>query len=74
MLGNITYKSDVGHYHYGDQAGPHAVTSITDDAGKTVERFLYDAEGNQTNADKINKEASRMIVYTSYGKPSQIHT
>ncbi|MFH1334667.1 MAG: FG-GAP-like repeat-containing protein, partial [Pseudomonadota bacterium] len=73
-LGNLTYKSDVGHYHYGDHAGPHAVTSITDDAGKTIEKFLYDAEGNQTNADKINKEASRMIVYTSYGKPSQIHT
>lgn len=27
-IGNITYKSDVGNYTYGNQAGPHAVTRI----------------------------------------------
>ncbi|MFQ3246976.1 MAG: RHS repeat-associated protein [Arenicella sp.] len=28
-IGNITYKSDVGNYHYDGPAGPHALSSVT---------------------------------------------
>ena len=41
-LGNITYKSDVGNYHY-DGLKPHAVTSIDNYAGS-----LADYEENIT--------------------------
>ncbi|HWV16533.1 MAG TPA: RHS repeat-associated core domain-containing protein, partial [Cellvibrio sp.] len=60
-LGNITYKKDLGDYHYGDQdgnAGPHAVTSITQ--GSTKEIFKYDANGNML------QDNQRAFSYTSY--------
>jgi RHS repeat-associated protein len=43
VIGNITYKSDVGSYVYGDPLHPHAVTSINTVPGQ----FTYDANGNQ---------------------------
>ncbi|MGD9108081.1 MAG: RHS repeat-associated core domain-containing protein [Gammaproteobacteria bacterium] len=76
-LGNLTYKSDVGHYKYGINknnpvVGPHAVTSIEDDSGKQIDSFTYDADGNQTNETLNGK--SRTISYTSFGKPKEITT
>ena len=51
-IGNITYKSDLGHYHYGENhAGPHAVTSISGAKGFA---FDYDANGNQTSANNLS--------------------
>jgi len=45
-LGNITSRSGVGSYFYGENgAGPHAVTSI--DGSKDL-TFAYDANGNLT--------------------------
>ena len=62
-LGNITNKTDVGHYTYGTgitgatQAGPHAVKT----AGGVA--YAYDANGNQTTTSD-----GRSIVYTSFNK------
>jgi len=64
-LGNMTYKSDVGDYLYGDgakgnlaNAGPHAVsrTGITDD-------YAYDENGSITQTN------GRNITWTSFNKP-----
>jgi len=71
-LGNLTYKSDVGHYKYGNAAGPHAATSIDDDSDKQIGNFVYDADGNQTQATLNGK--ARTISYTSFGKPKEIKT
>ena len=67
-LGNITYKSDVGTYKYGENgAGPHAVTSIN---GKMPGAFKYDANGDQIEG--ILNGEKRNITYTSYSKPLTI--
>ena len=58
--GNITYKSDVGNYSYGNNAGPHAVTS----AGGIS--YSYDSNGNQTSGD------GRNIDYTVFDKAWRI--
>ncbi len=60
-LGNITSKSDVGNYSYGNGAGPHAVTQ----AG-TVS-YTYDAVGNRVTASN-----GQQIQYSSFNKPSRI--
>ncbi|OZG72357.1 hypothetical protein BTA51_16640 [Hahella sp. CCB-MM4] len=56
-LGNITYKSDVGDYSYGNNAGPHAVTT----AGANT--YVYDANGNMTSGN------GRTIQWSSFNKP-----
>jgi RHS repeat-associated protein len=59
--GNITYKSDVGSYAYGQNgAGPHAVSS----AGGVG--YFYDDNGNQTSG------GDRTIIYTVFDKAEQI--
>ncbi|MEE8339534.1 MAG: putative Ig domain-containing protein, partial [Xanthomonadales bacterium] len=59
--GNITYKSDVGSYLYGQNgAGPHAVTR----AGGIS--YSYDANGNQVSGD------GRTITYTVFDKATRI--
>ncbi len=69
-LGNISYKSDVGTYKYGENgAGPHAVTSIR---GKKAGTFTYDANGDQVGGTLNGVE--RKITYTSYSKPLNIIT
>ncbi len=67
-LGNITFKSDVGSYDYGANAGPHAVTSITGDAnlGHKNTTYQYDANGNMISGD------GRQIAYTSFNKPKKV--
>ncbi len=62
-LGNITYRSDVGNYTYGDNAGPHAVTAVS---GVKNASYVYDANGNQVSGD------GRVLNWTSYNKPSRI--
>lgn len=66
-VGNLISQSGLGNYHYGSGAGPHAVTSITDNSGKTVGTFQYDKDGNQTYAVLNGK--SRSVNYTSFEKP-----
>jgi len=61
VLGNITFKSDVGTYAYG--AKPHAVTGTS---GVLNNTYAYDLNGNMTAG------AGRTISYTSFNKPSQI--
>ena len=67
-LGNIVTKTGVGTYTYGgtcnsQQAGPHAVTSIT--APKAAS-YCYDANGNMISGD------GRTIQYSYFDKPTQI--
>ncbi|OAD23935.1 Rhs family protein, partial [Candidatus Thiomargarita nelsonii] len=63
-LGNITEKSGVGTYIYGQNgAGPHAVTSIIGDKANT---YSYDQNGNRLTATGQN------IVYSSFNKPTEI--
>ena len=67
-LGNITFKSDVGSYSYGSNAGPHAVTAISGDSalGQKNTSYAYDANGNMLSGD------GRVIEYTSFNKPKHI--
>ena len=59
--GNISWKSDVGNYRYGEgTAGPHAVSS----AGGVS--YGYDANGNQVEGD------GRSIEYSLFDKPLRI--
>ncbi len=62
-LGNITFRSDVGNYSYGNNAGPHAVTAVS---GTKNASYAYDANGNQLSGD------GRVQTWTSYNKPSRI--
>lgn len=56
-IGNITYKSDVGDYSYGQSAGPHAVTTASGVS------YQYDANGNNTG-----DSSGRIIQYTAFDK------
>ncbi len=61
LIGNITNKSDVGNYLYGQNgAGPHAVTT----AGSNS--YSYDANGGMTSG------AGRTVAWTSFRKPQLI--
>ena len=61
VLGNITHKSDVGSYTYGENgAGIHAVTT----AGGN--HYQYDANGNMTHGD------GRSVTWSSFNKPTLI--
>ena len=68
VLGNITYKSDVGSYTYGATCasggfGPHAVCETSGTVNAT---YGYDTSGNMTT----NK--NRTLTYSSYNKPLSI--
>lgn len=60
-LGNITRKTGVGTYTYGSAAGPHAVTSTTNDG-----TYVYDGNGNQTSG------AGRTMTYSSYDQLTKV--
>ncbi len=65
-LGNITSRSDVGTYLYGENgAGPHALTSIN---GATPNTFSYDTRGNRTAS------LNQALQYTSFNLPYAIIT
>jgi RHS repeat-associated protein len=60
VLGNITYKSDIGSYFYGSSEQPHAAKR----AGSKL--YHYDANGNMTSGD------GRTIKWSSFNKPTEI--
>ena len=65
--GNLTYKSDVGEYLYGEQArsnhlaGPHAIT-----AAGVHQTFIYDENGSLVFG------AGRDIQWASFNKPKRL--
>jgi RHS repeat-associated protein len=61
-IGNITYKTGVGSYHY-QSSRPHAVTQVT---GTRANSYQYDAAGNMI------KDNDRELVYNSFHKPTRI--
>jgi len=61
-LGNITYKTGVGTYHY-QSSRPHAVTQVT---GTRANNYAYDTAGNMV------KDNERELVYNSFHKPTYI--
>jgi RHS repeat-associated protein len=76
LLGNITYKSDVGTYQYGTGGTrPHAVSSIdTSTATDLVSQDIFDPSGGYQydNNGNITSGGSRTIQWTSFNKPVQM--
>ncbi|HEY3778009.1 MAG TPA: RHS repeat-associated core domain-containing protein [Rhizomicrobium sp.] len=86
--GNISTKSDLGGYRYGQNgAGPHAVTSIDTSAtggctlasckldGLSSPNFYYDANGNMTcvtTAAQCDASAARNYGYTSFNMAASV--
>ncbi len=72
-FGNITFKTGVGNYKYGNQcqigAGAHAVCEI--DNGSTSETFDYDNNGNLTT-HRVNGVVERTFEYSDFDKPTRI--
>lgn len=64
-LGSMTFKTDVGTYHYPQPGGskPHAVTSIT---GVAPNVYGYDLNGNLNTA---TAGKYKNIAYTSFNLP-----
>ncbi|TQV67712.1 hypothetical protein FKG94_25435 [Exilibacterium tricleocarpae] len=67
--GNITFKTGVGHYRYGNActgpaAGPHAVCQTT---GTQAATYRYDANGSLTD-----DTTGRVLAYTTFDKPRRI--
>jgi len=62
-FGNITSKTGVGTYDYGNGAGPHAVTAIV---GAAPASYTYDANGNNQTGD------GRTLRYAVFDKPVSI--
>lgn len=64
-FGNFMYKPGTGTYTYGENAGPHAVTSV--ELNGEVTTYQYDANGNM-----ISDSTGRTLVYSQFDKPTQI--
>ncbi|TQV85534.1 RHS repeat-associated core domain-containing protein [Aliikangiella coralliicola] len=70
-IGNLTYKSDVGNYTYGQNgAGVHAVTQ-TNGVGGT-KNYLYDANGNMVsgNGRQLTYGVSDKLIKVTKGEHS----
>ncbi|WP_373998294.1 FG-GAP-like repeat-containing protein [Bdellovibrio bacteriovorus] len=65
-LGNITSKSDVGVFSYGNGTSGNPIHGVTAIAGSNPRTFSYDANGNMTSGN------GRTITWTSFNKPSRI--
>jgi RHS repeat-associated protein len=68
-LGNITSKSDVGAYTYGQNgAGPHAVTAAGGNS------YHYDADGNMVSGSVMVSGApvARTLAWTSFNQVKNI--
>ncbi|MHB1186400.1 RHS repeat domain-containing protein [Thiobacillus sp.] len=63
-LGNITSKTSVGTYAYGDPLHKHAVTAVT--GGPVNNSYTYDANGDLTSG------AGRSIAWTAWNMPASI--
>jgi RHS repeat-associated protein len=68
--GNITYRSGVGSYTYGDGDEPDRVTFITRTSG-SVQTIVYDGFGRVTS-DSIPNGRYREMGYTSFGQLSYV--
>ncbi len=75
VLGNITYRSDVGIMNYGENGyGPHAITSIQQNSSVNVTEnvfnpygaYSYDLNGNLTS------NGQRTVSWTAFNKPEQM--
>jgi RHS repeat-associated protein len=62
--GNITTKSDVGTYSYGENGAP--VDAVTSVSGTLNASYLYDANGCRTDGNGL------MIAYNGDRKPTRI--
>ena len=72
-IGNLKFKAGIGHYSYGNNAGPHAVTGVdTNDDSVVDHTFSYDLNGNQTAGYNFTRGRSRTLTWTSYNKPKTI--
>ena len=65
--GNIIFKTGVGSYTYGTNAGPHAVMATGDGVS-----YSYDANGNMTSDTSAGDLGGRTLVYTTFDKPREI--
>ncbi|WP_298609895.1 RHS repeat-associated core domain-containing protein [uncultured Thiobacillus sp.] len=63
-LGNITSKTGVGNYAYGDVLHKHAVTAVT--GGPANLGYAYDANGNLTSG------AGRSVTWTAWNMPASL--
>ena len=61
LSGNITYKSDVGHYRY-DSLKPYSLVS----AGSRHTHYRYDANGN------VTRGGGRTFTWSSFNKPTRM--
>ncbi|NVJ60821.1 MAG: hypothetical protein HWE27_10535 [Gammaproteobacteria bacterium] len=79
-LGNISSKSDIGNYLYGNavrtaggNAGVHALRQINNSSGTKVRSFNYDANGNMlSDIDHINSANNRTFQYAAFEKPVRV--
>ncbi|MFK8017826.1 MAG: RHS repeat-associated core domain-containing protein, partial [Gammaproteobacteria bacterium] len=68
-IGNLTLKGDVSNYGYGNNAGPHAVTSVSLPGGGRT--YQYDANGNMRSTFEGGVK-TRDVTWTSFNKPNRI--
>ncbi len=64
--GNMTYKSDVGTYHY-DSTKPNRLVKVTNYRGQQIKAFTYDNNGNVKAETNL-----RGFRYTAFDKPYRI--
>ena len=63
-LGNITSKTGVGNFAYGDPLHKHAVTAVT--GGPVNLSYAYDANGNLVSG------AGRSVTWTAWNMPASL--
>ncbi len=74
-IGNITWKSDVGTYTYGENgAGPHAVTSVDTTTALTTPYRGFSPQGGYQydNVGNLVSGGGRNVEWTGFNKPSRM--
>ncbi len=75
VLGNLTYRSDVGIMNYGENGyGPHAITSIQQNSSVNVTENVFNPYGNY-NYDgngNLTSNGQRTVDWTAFNKPKQM--
>ena len=75
VLGNLTYRSDVGIMNY-NGSRPHAVTSILENDSTNVTENVYNPYGQydyDANGNLITN-GERMVGWTAFNKPASMIT